>query len=110
MLRGTLTTTGAGMARTARLRHGWLRPIVTLSALVFAAGGLVALEHTATGATTASPSHHYAASHYDSRHDSKCDSKCDDGKHPDGKHHRHCNDGHGQDNVKNKHCRPPSGV
>jgi len=96
------------MARTARLRHGWLRPIVTLSALVFAAGGLVALEHTATGATTAKPSQHLVVSkHDDGKHD---DGKHDDGKQNDGEHHRHCNDGHGQDNVKNKHCRPPSGV
>jgi hypothetical protein len=110
------------MARDTRARHGLARRILALSTLVLAAGGLLALEHTATGATTVKPSQAHEAgwqSHTEptSKHDGdkgehdgdKGEHDGDKGKHDEGEHDRHCNDGHGRDKVKNKHCRPASG-
>ena len=76
---------------------------------------MLALEHTATGASTGQPSHVTTTT---ARHNEPHG----DGENGQGGKHgttttqrvttttmRHCDDGHGRDQEKNKHCRPPSG-
>ena len=115
------------MADYPRPHRLLFRRTAVLITLIMAGGGLVALEHTATGASTGTPSSSYGqhvvtSNHGDKGHDNNgdnhhgstttsstsstssttmppkhCRDKDNDGKHHDSKHH----DKH--------HCRPPSG-
>jgi hypothetical protein len=91
------------MARETRPSRNVFRRSLLLGTLVVVGVGGLALEHTATGATTGTPSHPKTSveSEYPQTY----------GKHGHGHDHppRHCHDGHGKDEYKNKHCRPPSG-
>lgn len=95
------------MASHHSVRRGRVRRLAALSTLVFVSVGMLALEHTATGATTGQPSHyttttkHTTTTKYVTTTTSKHGGDSGDP--------RHCEDGHGRDNEKNKHCRPPSG-
>ena len=105
------------MARTTRLRHGMVRRVLALSTLVLAAGGLLALEHTPTGATTVTPSHAHAVGPSSYKVTTKPDGDNPKSDHnndkPDPQHHKRdctCADPHGRHHKKLHHCRPPSGA
>ena len=101
------------MARYPRPHRSLIRRAAVLLTLVMAGGGLVALEHTATGASTGTPSCSY-------NHDSTSNS-CQQGNN-DGDHHDHgsttttmpgnrhdCDDEHGRNHKDRFKCRQPSG-
>jgi hypothetical protein len=109
------------MANFPGNRRAFVRRMSVLLTLMVAGGGLVALEHTATGATTGTPSS--SGLHVTTEHE---------GEH--GKHHgsttstsstttastttttsmpkdpgKHCHVEHGRHHDKKFRCRPPSG-
>ena len=112
------------MAKYPRPHRLLFRRTAVLIALIMAGGGLVALEHTATGASTGTPSHSYGQSSGDHG---------GNGDPGDGHHHgsttsssstsststtsttmppKHCRDQDNNDRNHHDHkhhCRPPSG-
>ena len=121
------------MARHSSVRRGRIRRLAALGTLVFVGVGMLALEHTATGASTGRPSHvtTTTARHNDPHHDKHDDGRGDDkhGNHdPSTTRHettttqhvttttqhvttttmRHCERDHGR-HHDHDHCRPPSG-
>ena len=114
------------MARNPRFRRARLRRLVTLGTLVFVAVGLIALEHTATGASTGKPSQVYLSGHYGGHETTTTKpvttttkrvttTTAKHGSGGDGQQgqgdpgNRHCGDQHGRDRRHEDHCRDPSG-
>jgi hypothetical protein len=123
------------MARYPRPHRLLFRRTAVLIALIMAGGGLVALEHTATGASTGTPSSSYGHTSSNQHGDNGKNDDGKNGKNGDKHHHpttstssttmppKHCrdmsNDGKDNSGKDNKgkdkhhddkhHCRPPSG-
>ena len=119
------------MARISLPHRLRFRRLVVLAAVVLMGVGGLALEHTAGGATTGTPSGAYGhgvttTTHHvtttttrrtttttahvttTTSHVTTTTAKHGDPGDP-GEHDRHCDDDHGRDNEQNKHCRAPSG-
>jgi len=92
------------MAGNPRGPRSFVRRAVVFGTLVMACVGLLALEHTATGATTGTPSHAYNTN---THHVTTTTAKHHNGDPGD---HRRCDDEHGQHREHEEHCRAPSGA
>ena len=109
-------------------RRSFVRRMSVLLTLIVAGGGLVALEHTATGASTGTPSSYGKQVHTESKNSGNHDG--DPGRHHHGSTTttastttssststtttttmppRHCHDDHDRHHHKRFKCRVPSG-
>ena len=94
------------MARNALPHRLRLRRFIVLVTVVLAGVGGLALEHTATGATTGKPSS-FDREATTTVHRTDGTAEHSDANDSDD-NDRHCTDGNGEDAEHNKHCRPPS--